>query len=384
HRGFQQEFLDFFLEVTAADDSACGRALRSGERIVIEDVEADTLYIPFHPIARAAGYCAVQSTPIISREGALLGTLATHFRSVHKPDDQDLHLLDLYVRQAADVIEHHKANDALRESEERLRLAQLSTGIGVWDWDVRSGKVTWTPELEALFGLEPGTVKSYADFRGYVHPDDIQTLETERDIAIRRRETFSIEFRIIRSDGAIRWILATGGAFYDHATDEPVRVLGNNLDITERKLAELALAERNTQLGLASKTARVGSFAIDIPPGLFNLSPGCASILGLPESSVAISREDARKLVQPEDLAQLDALCNQAFPKKQREFVAQFRIIQPHVGEVRWIETRCLIFYDQGSQPLRLIAVIIDFTERKLAEQALTDRNAQLALAGRA
>ena len=144
--------------------------------------------------------------------------LATHFRSVHKPSDKDLHLLDLYVRQAADIIEHHKAHDALRQSEERLRLAQLSTGIGVWDWDVRSGKVTWTPELEALFGLETGAVKSYVDFRDRVHPDDIERIEAERDAAIRRRETFSVEFRIVRSDGEVRWILATGGAFYDQAT----------------------------------------------------------------------------------------------------------------------------------------------------------------------
>jgi PAS domain S-box-containing protein len=155
-------------------------------------------------------------------------------------------------------------------------------------------------------------------------------------------------------------------------------------DITERKLAELALAERNTQLELASKTARVGSFAIDLPTGLVNLSPGCATILGLPDSTVEISRENARKLVHPEDLAQLDTARDQAFFKKQREFVAQFRIIRADDGEVSWIEARSLIFYDQGGQPLRYIAVIIDTTERKLAEQALTERNEQLALAGRA
>src|SRR5262249_46595919 len=122
-RGFRKDFLDSFGEVSAAGDSPCGRALRSGERMVIEDIEADKLFAPFRPLARSAGFRAVQSTPIMSREGALLGTLATHFRSVHKPDEQDLRLLDLYVRQAADIIERHQAEDALRESEERLRLA---------------------------------------------------------------------------------------------------------------------------------------------------------------------------------------------------------------------------------------------------------------------
>src|SRR5262249_28740909 len=149
--------------------------------------------------------------------------------------------------------ERARAEAALRESEERLRLAQLKTGIGLWDWDLRSGKVTWTPELEAIFGLEPGSVKCYADFRDRVHPDDIAAVETKRDEAVRRRETFSVEFRVFGPDGQVRWILAVGGAFYDEATGEPIRLLGNNVDITERKLAELALAERNLQLALAGR-----------------------------------------------------------------------------------------------------------------------------------
>jgi PAS domain S-box-containing protein len=237
-RGFTQEFLDYFGEISADGDSPCCRALRSAERIVIEDIEVDERFTPYRAIARAAGYRAVQSTPIMSREGVLLGTLATHFRTGQEPSDQDLRLLDLYVRQAADIIEHHKAVDALRTSEGRLRLAQLKTGIGLWDWDLRTGEVTWTPELAAIFGVEPGTVKSYADFRDRVHPDDIERVEADRDAAIRRRDQLNLEFRIIRSDGEVRWILAMGGALYDEATGKPTRVLGNNLDITERKLAE--------------------------------------------------------------------------------------------------------------------------------------------------
>jgi GAF domain-containing protein len=132
HWGFTQEFLGSFCEVPASSNSPCGRALQSGKRMVIADAEADTLFTPFLPLAGFAGFRAVQSTPITGREGVLLGTLATHFRSMHKPTEQNFRLLDLYVRQAADIIERHKAEDALRESEERLRLAQLKTGIGVW------------------------------------------------------------------------------------------------------------------------------------------------------------------------------------------------------------------------------------------------------------
>ena len=119
HRGFEQGFLDAFREVSAEDDAACGRALRSGQRVVIEDVETDALFAPFRSIARAAGYRSVQSTPLIGRDGAVLGMLSTHWRSIHRPGEQDWQGLDLYMRQAADFIERCRMDEALREADRR-------------------------------------------------------------------------------------------------------------------------------------------------------------------------------------------------------------------------------------------------------------------------
>jgi signal transduction histidine kinase/ActR/RegA family two-component response regulator len=117
HRGFRPDFLDFFREVSAADDSAAGRALRSGKRIVIEDVDADPEYAPYRAIAATAGYRAVQSTPLVGRDGRPLGMLSTHFRSVHRSDEQELRRLDLYARQAADFIERCRADEALVQAD---------------------------------------------------------------------------------------------------------------------------------------------------------------------------------------------------------------------------------------------------------------------------
>src|SRR5262245_39313526 len=145
-QGFEQDFLNFFREVSANDCSACGRALRSGERLVIEDVESDALFTLLRPAARAAGFRAVQSTPILSRAGAPLGMLSTHFRSVHRPSDEDLALLDLYVRQVGDILERHQLDNALHESEERFRLTTLQgTSIGHWEWNLRTEEFICTP-----------------------------------------------------------------------------------------------------------------------------------------------------------------------------------------------------------------------------------------------
>jgi PAS domain S-box-containing protein len=114
---------------------------------------------------------------------------------------------------------------------------QLKTGVGVWEWNLRTNKVVWNPELVAIFGLEPDVIKSYADFRARVHPADSAVVEHTRDAA-RHHERLSVEFRIIRPDGRVRWISTTGGILYDEVTGEPTRIIGNSTDITERKRAE--------------------------------------------------------------------------------------------------------------------------------------------------
>ncbi|HKD53112.1 MAG TPA: PAS domain S-box protein [Steroidobacteraceae bacterium] len=120
HRGFQAEFLDFFHEVDAGHNCACGRALCLGERIIIEDVELDRDYEAFRPLARAAGYRAVVSTPLIGANGARLGVVSTHFSAVHRPTDQELRRLDLYLRQASDFIQRCQMEEDLRYSREAL------------------------------------------------------------------------------------------------------------------------------------------------------------------------------------------------------------------------------------------------------------------------
>ena len=169
-RGFEQPFLDFFREVSVEDDSACGRALRSGEQLVIEDVESDALFAPLREVARAAGFRAVQSTPLIGHAGAPLGMLSTHWRHPHRPDHQALNRLTLYMRQAVDFIERKRVEESLQFRErmmtcqrEALELsiqnAPLETSLAVLvraviegiGHDVRAGFYLANGEKTAIF-----------------------------------------------------------------------------------------------------------------------------------------------------------------------------------------------------------------------------------------
>lgn len=121
HRGFSDENLEHFREVTEANGTACGRAVRARQRVIIPDVELDAAYSTLRTAAAAAGYRGVQATPLISRRGDLLGILSTHFRQPHCPTESQLRMLDLYAQQAVDAMEAGRiARTALR-GERQLR-----------------------------------------------------------------------------------------------------------------------------------------------------------------------------------------------------------------------------------------------------------------------
>jgi signal transduction histidine kinase/ActR/RegA family two-component response regulator len=128
-RGFRQDFLDYFRTVRVDEGSACAQAMQSGKRIVIEDVELDPSYEPHRSIAAAAGYRGVQSTPLKSRTGSVVGMLSTHFRQPHCPSIRDQRFLDLFARLAADLIERVRSDEALGKQTERLRLLWQAAAV---------------------------------------------------------------------------------------------------------------------------------------------------------------------------------------------------------------------------------------------------------------
>src|SRR5215831_13816773 len=146
-----------------------------------------------------------------------------------------------WVASVSDITDLKRTTKALRESEERLRLAVSGT-IGVWDWYVSSGQLTWSPELCEILGVEAGVERTYEDFRSRVHPDDLLAVESERDTAVRNHEQFDLEYRIVRPSGEIRWLSSRGRGHYDE-NGNVVRLVGNNIDITERVQTKEALRE---------------------------------------------------------------------------------------------------------------------------------------------
>jgi signal transduction histidine kinase len=124
HRGFQGPFLQHFARIPAASrdgGSGCARAVKARARVIIEDVQTDAEFAPHREIAASAGFRAVQSTPLFSRRGELLGMMSTHFREPHRPSERDLRLTDLYASHAAEMIERAQTETAVQRYQQELQ-----------------------------------------------------------------------------------------------------------------------------------------------------------------------------------------------------------------------------------------------------------------------
>lgn len=151
-----------------------------------------------------------------------------------------------FVLSAMDVSAWRQAEEALRQSEERLQNALKAGGMGAWEMDSSSRTGTVSNGLEALYGLPPDALEGrFENFLKYVHPDDlphILALQQKSDLA-----DYELEYRVIWPDGSIHWLRSKGQRFYD-AQGVPSRVSGAIVDITERKALE---AERERLLAEA-------------------------------------------------------------------------------------------------------------------------------------
>jgi PAS domain S-box-containing protein len=171
----------------------------------------------------------------IGFEGAC-GVLVAGSRHVDFPTDAERVLLSVGANQAAIILQHRQAEEALRESEAQLRLALDAARLGTWEWDIEADRVVIGGHYEAAMGTAP---EDLAGFLALVHPDDREQVRGSIWRTVEEGADYQPEFRIARPDGEVRWIKATAQILRD-SENRSGRMIGGVQNITERKQAEVA------------------------------------------------------------------------------------------------------------------------------------------------
>ena len=175
-------------------------------------------------------------------------------------------VLSGYVKVARDMTEQKQAEEALRLSEERYRIALQSAMMGAWDWNLLEDRIRWNEQHYILLGLEPeeNKVLNAAFFLQFVHPDDLPVLAAKLKKGIEETGVYEMsEFRIIRADGDICW-MSGYGRVVERANGTATRMVGVMYDVSSRVKDAQALQDKQIKLEIAQRAARVGIWGYDL------------------------------------------------------------------------------------------------------------------------
>lgn len=198
------------------------------------------------------------SAPILERQ-KLEGELRQAHRKLEKTvAERTAELRETNRILVEDIARRERAEEALRRSETRLLNAQRIARLGNWDWDIVNNELYWSDEIYRIFGLKPQEFgATYEAFLQTVHPEDRQRVQEAVDKALAKKAGYSIDHRILRPDHEERIVHEEGEVLFDQA-DEPVRMAGTVLDITERRKAEERVHELQAELLHVSRLSAVG------------------------------------------------------------------------------------------------------------------------------
>ena len=163
----------------------------------------------------------------------------------------------------ANALDRKRADEALRESEERLSLATSAAGVGLWVMELDTGHVWVTTKTREMFHFAPDEELNYESFFQVIHPEDRERVKRAVQQALQSGENLRSDYRIVLPDGSLRWIVARGKR-YLKSTGEPDRIMGVSLDITERKRAEQEVFDAHRELMRMDRLSRMGELTASL------------------------------------------------------------------------------------------------------------------------
>ncbi|NLS92541.1 MAG: PAS domain S-box protein [Planctomycetaceae bacterium] len=354
-------------------ESAVGRVWMTGESTAVEKV------------AESPGYSWLKDPERLGVVGAFLLPVTVAGKVVavmeffsERPIRVDAEFGPLarsVGEQLGRLFERRKAEQALRQSEERLRLALQGGRMGTWEWQMDTGQVIWSPELAEIHGLRPGTFEGTLEaMQRRTHPEDRDRVTAAVEQALGEGGDWHVEYRIIRPDGSIQW-LESRGAVHTEPDGQARRLVGVSMNVTERKQFE----EQNARLAAIVQSSDDAILSKSLDGTVLNWNAGAERIYGyraeeIVGKSISILSADDREDELPEIMERIS--CGQRVD---------------HYETVRKRKDGQLIDIWLSVSPIRntegvvvaACSVARDITERKRAERAMQESREKAETANR-
>ncbi|WP_263419165.1 PAS domain-containing protein [Terriglobus albidus] len=266
---------------------------------------------------------------------------------------------------------------ALRRSEERIRLAAGAANLGIWSYNVAANVIDWDAQCYAVAGVPQGTIITPELFESLIHSDDRARRREVLAEAIRKGSEAKMEYRLVRPDGGVRWILSHGRV-YLHQDGTVKEILGVASDITDRKVAEQALRASEARFRSLSASSPVGIFQADLQANVSYTNPRLQEIWHMKEPEILGRGWTAR--IHPNDLSRLVEGWSEA-SSRGSSFEIEYRLLLPD-GEIRWIFGRSTVVFNEAGLPMGTIGTVDDITDRRRVEESLR-RSEKLAAVGK-
>lgn len=277
-----------------------------------------------------------------------------------------------------------RAEIALRESEERLQLALEASGDGLWDWNILTKEVYYSPRYLEMLGYTFDELpQDFSTWERLVHPEDLPWVE--KILADHLKDSsvpYKFDYRLQSKSGEYKWIANYGKVVIRDVQGKPLRMTGTHRDISEQqaalrehKQAEAALAKSEEQLRLTLEFNHIGLWDWNVQTNEVTWNDNHYRLLGLEPEISAASYQLWRDRVHPEDVDRIEQAVSNALAQ-HINFQGEYRVIFPD-GRVHWLTGKGRGVYNEAGDPVRMLGVIIDISEQKQAEAALQESEAR-------
>ncbi|MGZ3757585.1 MAG: PAS domain-containing protein [Mucilaginibacter sp.] len=243
------DYLNALIDLPIGENvGSCGTAAAQKRQVIASDILTDPRWENYRSLTIPHNLRACWSNPVIDTDGEVMATLGMYYREPKSPGDEELKIMARGTALLQIVLENRKKTEIIKEANLLMLQSQELAHFGNWRWDIQQDRVSWSPALYTIYGLDPRDFKAtFAGYQELLHPEDRQRIYQTIENVLKTGEEVEFQERIIRPDGEIRY-LRSWAELKSDINGQPLEMIGACLDITERISHIDTIEKRNKQL----------------------------------------------------------------------------------------------------------------------------------------